>query len=214
MEKIAVYNGTGAALAGDVAEGLEELSRSFVMIDDPAALTDFYQNGGRILIVPGGYTERIARGWGEEGIEAIREFVKTGGAYIGICAGAYLAAERVKIGRNPPGLDLLPIDITRRSGLKIVTVSPTDPADPLVRNCPEKIRIWYQNGPLIRGGDGVEIPAVFDDGAGAAARGRFEKGKVVLFSPHPEGSSQFKISGRKLGSLCLLENALRWVEGE
>lgn len=47
----------------------------------------------RVLIVPGGSGRQKAKLLGKKGIENIRRFVSTGGAYIGFCGGAGLALE-------------------------------------------------------------------------------------------------------------------------
>ena len=44
-----------------------------------------------VLIQPGGSGSRQGKTLGEEGREKIRAFVRNGGGYLGICAGAYLA---------------------------------------------------------------------------------------------------------------------------
>jgi len=53
--------------------------------------------------------------------------------------------------------------------------------------------------------------AEYEGGGGAVVRGIFGNGKVVLFSPHPEGSGEFGVDGEKLGSLVLLKNAIKWA---
>lgn len=48
-------------------------------------------SGCRVLIHPGGSGGGQGKALGDEGRRQVREFVKTGGGYVGICAGAYLA---------------------------------------------------------------------------------------------------------------------------
>lgn len=48
-------------------------------------------NGYAALIVPGGWASNKIKSLGQGGADAVREFVKNGGAYIGICGGAGLA---------------------------------------------------------------------------------------------------------------------------
>jgi hypothetical protein len=48
-------------------------------------------NRYRMLFVPGGWASNKLKALGERGIEEIREFVKRGGNYFGICGGAGLA---------------------------------------------------------------------------------------------------------------------------
>lgn len=61
----------------------------------------------RLLIVPGGFARRKLEALGPDGVEAVRRFVASGGAYLGICGGAGLALS------DPDGLSLCP---WRRAG--------------------------------------------------------------------------------------------------
>src|SRR5690606_30709410 len=44
-----------------------------------------------VLIMPGGSASLQSKNLEEKGREVIREFVRNGGGYVGICAGSYLA---------------------------------------------------------------------------------------------------------------------------
>lgn len=213
MELIAVYEGPGAVLADEVEEALKKLDFSFRGLKYAGGLDKYSREGLKVFIVPGGFTVRIAKGWGEKEREAVRKFVARGGAYIGICAGAYLAADVVEVAGRPPGLGIISVRNQRRSGLEVVKIRLVDPSDPIARNCPEEMKIWYQNGPFMEAGEGCLTVAAYENGAGAIVRGSFGKGNVILFSAHPEGSREFGVDGEKLGSLVLLRNALSWVLG-
>ena len=63
-------------------------------------------DGCRMLFVPGGWASNKRKVLGDAGIEAIRDFVRRGGNYLGICGGAGLAT------RAEGGLGLL--GITRK----------------------------------------------------------------------------------------------------
>ncbi len=54
-----------------------------------------------LLFVPGGWASNKIQALGDEGVEAIRRFVRGGGTYIGFCGGAGLATE--------DGIGLLPV---------------------------------------------------------------------------------------------------------
>ena len=69
----------------------------------------------QILIIPGGQTIRLVQNLGESG--HIRHFISKGSVHIGICAGAYLATERVEASGRPRGIDLIPVTMKRRSGI-------------------------------------------------------------------------------------------------
>ena len=47
----------------------------------------------KMLFVPGGWASNKSRALGEDGIKAVRSFVKDGGSYLGFCGGAGLATK-------------------------------------------------------------------------------------------------------------------------
>lgn len=67
------------------------------------------RNPPRLLAVPGGFARRKLEALGPEGVDAVRRFVASGGAYLGICGGAGLALS------DPDGLSLCP---WRRAGFR------------------------------------------------------------------------------------------------
>ena len=65
-----------------------------------------------LLVMPGGDATQQFLDLGKDGIKNIRNFVKTGGGYVGICAGAYLAWDVAMLPENylcPAGLKSLGI---------------------------------------------------------------------------------------------------------
>ena len=50
----------------------------------------------RCLLMPGGWAAHYVRDIDAEGREYIRRFIKTGGGYVGVCAGAYFACATVQ----------------------------------------------------------------------------------------------------------------------
>ncbi len=64
-------------------------------LNDVVFLDDEYVRGGLlhgldVFVVSGGDTFGVARALGREGARAIETFIRTGGVYVGSCAGAYL----------------------------------------------------------------------------------------------------------------------------
>ena len=61
-------------------------------------------NNVALIIIPGGAGQAIYKQLGEQGNQKIRNYVKSGGRYLGICAGAYYGAQETKfeIGRGKP----------------------------------------------------------------------------------------------------------------
>jgi glutamine amidotransferase-like uncharacterized protein len=70
------------------------------------------------------------------------------------------------------------------------------------------VDIWYQNGPMMKAGEGVETLAVYEEGGAAIVCATYGEGKVIIFSPHPEGSLEGRVDPEKAGTLKLLENTI------
>lgn len=172
-----------------------------------------------VLICPGGSGSGEGENLGQEGRERIREFVKGGGGFIGICAGAYLASIEY-----PWSLGLLNAHVLDRPhwdrGQGDVQLKISSAGRDALRADQETCTIHFENGPLLGPGnkDGLadyEVLAAFDSeinengapkgamkGTTAIARSTFGKGCVVCFSPHPE-----KTPGRE----PFLQSAVRWA---
>ncbi|MCD6480286.1 hypothetical protein J7L65_05835 [Candidatus Bathyarchaeota archaeon] len=206
--EVYVYAGSGAVLAGDVEKALRMLKIPYREIDEDYIHRGGLEKGCRVLIIPGGYTAEMVSALAPQGLKEIRNFVRGGGLYIGICAGAYMAAERVEVPGRPEGLGIINVTNMRMRGIGVVEIRVVDPDHPLVEGCPKRIRIWYQNGPHMMAGRGVEVIAVYEDGSAAIVSARYGEGLVILFSPHPEGSSEGGVDPKELGTLCLLRNAI------
>ena len=209
-EGVCIYAGSGAVLAKDVEAALDRLAIPYGEVNEH----DIKGNGLEdcsLLIVPGGYTARYVDALGEEGFEHIRQFVAGGGGYIGICAGAYIAARRVEVPGRPEGLGIINIHNERKAGIGIRKIVITRPEHPVVEGCAKEVEIWYQNGPLIETGKGVETLAVYEEGPAAIVCSTYGEGRVIIFSPHPEGNLDERIDPQEFGTLKLLENALTFA---
>jgi len=207
---VCIYAGAGAALAEDVELALDKLSIPYRGVSEQEIREGGLEDCG-LLIVPGGYTARYVDALGGEGFERIREFVAEGGGYIGICAGAYIAARNVEVPGRPPGLGIIEIQNERRAGKGLRRIHIIKSGHPVVKGCGEELEIWYQNGPMMRAGEGVEVLAVYGEGAAAIVCSTYGQGRVVIFSPHPEGSLEGGIDPEGAGTLKLLENAIAFA---
>jgi len=189
---IGVFSGTGAVLHLDVERALSIAGIKYRRVNDELDL-----EGIDALIVPGGYTVDM---WEPlyKNREKIYEFLEGGGRYVGICAGAYLAPDKVilRSGRLP-GLGIIDVENTRKSGAELIEI--TLLSHSLTRDLPPKIKIWYQNGPHIDP-RGAESIAIFDDGYSAIVK----EGNVILFAVHPEGSREAGIEASPYGLQLLL----------
>lgn len=143
------------------------------------------------VIVPGGSVAAYPIVLGDTGKQTLRKFVQNGGLFIGTCAGAYLGSE------GPTGMGLLPVKGESHFGKRDVGVELTGAGKNLSATGEGKVRLFYQNGPRMElqtdaPAADLEVLAYFNtdlgvlDGSIAAVKGSYGKGRVYLFSPHPE----------------------------
>ena len=156
-----------------------------------------------ILMHPGGSGGTQGRNLDEPGREKIRNFVREGGGYIGICAGAYLASAQYPWSLNL--LDAKVIDTQHwNRGVGTVDIELTPAGREILRTPNQKFPIHYAQGPLLAPAGRAELedyeemgifkteiakngaPSGVMIGTTAIARGRFGQGRVICFSPHPE----------------------------
>jgi len=146
-------------------------------------------------------------GLDKKGFEMIRKFVTNGGGYIGICAGAYLAAPRVEIPGKPQGLGIIDIQNIRKKGIGTRKIYLKE--HPITKGLKGELIIRYQNGPeILIKGEAKEV-ARYENGSSAIVTASYGKGKVVIFSPHPEGSITQGIKP-KPATLKLLKNSIEF----
>jgi putative intracellular protease/amidase len=157
------------------------------------------------LVIPGGSAKKEAMSMGSEAREEVRRFVKEGGIYMGVCAGAYLASSA-----RDSYLRLLPLrTLDQEHWYRTVNGTPlnvelTPIGQEVFGLSKSNLRIVYENGPIFappdqkpddsfatlgsfrsevvaRGGErGVMI------GAPIAVISRYGRGMVLAISPHPE----------------------------
>ena len=142
-------------------------------------------NGAAVLVIGGttGDLETIRQSFTSKTVEAIRQYVRDGGRYWGVCGGAYLAAEKF-VGSDGPV-----------EGLKLIPASAKDHSDDLEARLEtilwrgKKSVLYLQGSPkfvLTDSKADVEVIAQFDDDSIAALQCACGKGKVAVSGPHPE----------------------------
>jgi glutamine amidotransferase-like uncharacterized protein len=156
-----------------------------------------------LLMHPGGSGGGQGRNLDEPGREKIRGFVREGGGFIGICAGAYLATAHY-----PWSLNLLDAKVVDSKhwarGKGTVDIELTPAGREVLRTDLKRLPIYYAQGPLLAPANRPDIddyeemanfkteiarngaPEGVMIGTTAIARGRFGQGRVICFSPHPE----------------------------
>lgn len=95
-KNILLYNGYGAEefCVNKAKKSLEDYleNRSVKLIQaDASYFTENNLKDAQAVIIPGGNAVDMLKAFREEGMKKIGEFVFSGGAYIGFCAGGYLA---------------------------------------------------------------------------------------------------------------------------
>lgn len=143
--------------------------------------------------------------------EVLRQFVRAGGGYVGVCAGANYAGKT----------KLLPMTTHSLKNQGLVTVGVRPHA--ITQGFSGEIVIHHGNGPVMVPAEGCEVLGTYQFGqnfpitTAAIVAGSFEEGRVVAFGPHPTGggvhfqSKGANFSGQELGSDPLLVNALLWA---
>lgn len=223
--QIAVYEGEGAGPS--CTELLDVLDRAKGKPDFEIVRMDARAiRGGKlsevdVLIQPGGSGGKQGRALKSKGRDAVREFVKGGGGFIGICAGAYLATNDY-----PWSLDLIDAKVIDREhwarGTGIVTIELSSAAQAFFEIEEKTLQIFYGQGPLLgrRESDDPLVPDYESfaqyrteiakkgasegvmPGTSAIVRTQFERGRVFCFSAHPEKTD---------GLGYLVEKAVRWA---
>lgn len=165
------------------------------------------------VIFPGGSGSKQAAALGEQGRRAVREFVRAGGGYVGICAGAFLATARYEWSLalvNAKTLtgerEIAGVGMKRMAyrGAGKVKMELTDAGRAVFGDPEGAVEVAYSGGPILSPAGNADLPqyvtlalfrteickyepqrgTMIDTPAIVAAT--FGRGRVVLFSPHPE----------------------------
>lgn len=167
------------------------------------ALDDF-----DILVCPGGSGSPF-EDLGMNGINKIRDFIRDGGGYFGICAGALYASdyfvwkgvpsfeppfdEDMVMGENMnfdlfPGVGYFPIEeISVNTAMTKINI--IDHTHPITDSLPDHMHIFYAQGPYLEPYEDANITvlATYDvTGKPAIVAFQYGRGKVLLSGVHPE----------------------------
>lgn len=178
-------------------------------------------SGYRAVLLPGGSGSKQGNTLGEAGRGEIRKFVKSGGGYVGVCAGAYLATNDYDW-----SLHILNAKVVDRKhwarGIADLELSLSSPGKDLLGQSADRLTLHYHQGPLLAPGGEEGLPkyrelARFETevakngaprgimiGTTAIAAADFGAGRVLCFSPHPELTKDQE---------GLLHRGIEWVAG-
>ena len=136
-----------------------------------------------LYVQPGGGGDDYDAAWRlvQPKAALLRGWVRSGGRYLGICMGGYMAG-------HGPGYDLLPGNSWEWTGTPGASVTGLDPAVVTVNWAGEDRQVFYQDGPCftLRPGRGGRVLATYDDGRPAAVVAPCGKGRVLACGVHPE----------------------------
>ena len=170
------------------------------------------------VIFSGGVASAQSEGLGESGRNRVREYVRSGGGYVGICAGAYLACSNFSWGLGV--LNAATVSSKWRRGQAWVQERLTDDGTQVFGEVSHPFFVRYNNGPILKPAGRKDMPAYValalfqtevaenETPAGimvdspAQAAGHFGNGRVFVSSPHPENTP---------GLVHLIPRALSWV---
>lgn len=203
--KVGYYIAAGSASGGvhHIARMLYYSPQFEVTLLDGKDLRDGKLNGLDLFVIPGGDSEAQYRMMEESGAEAIRKFVREGGAYYGICAGFHCAINK------PTRVRLLPYEhIPGGYGnVADLRIQLSEEGGKLLDITPGNYVVRYSQGPIVKPGRSVgetsaKTLAIYKGNITPLNRrgvdmydtpaiiyGEYGKGKVIATSFHPESYS-------------------------
>ncbi|MFI6155043.1 hypothetical protein ACIBCA_20380 [Kitasatospora sp. NPDC051170] len=212
-----VYRGPAACEGcAEAASGMLERGGFAVRFVGPGERVRFGRaalEGVALYVQPGGSNgQEVGTAWRllrrEEGFspDLVRDFVRGGGRYLGLCMGGYLAGD--------PGYDLLPGDSGQYIRSQGASVS--GEGDQLVevawRGHPQ--HMYFQDGPYfdVDDGPGAQVLARYTNQRPAAVVASYGAGRVAVSGPHPEAPAQwyedYHLPDQSHGSAALGEDLL------
>jgi len=231
--RVALYDagGTGGKGVKNLERILESEPTFLLHHVGPADIRAGVLDQFDVVIFPGGSGSKEAAAIGKDGCAAVREFVESGGGYVGICAGAFLAtakydwslalmnAKTFTGNREIPGVGVKSMWF-RGSGT--VKMELTDEGRRILGDLPGLVEVRYANGPILSPAGTQDVPdyvplAIFRTeislwepqkgtmiNTPAIVASEFGEGRAIAISPHPEGIA---------GLEPLVQRAVAWVAG-
>lgn len=204
--KVALFNGKGASLGGieSTEARLKSLPQATVIRVPAEEWGTIDLKAFNLVVFSGGSGSAEAEAIGEAGRNNVREYVRGGGGYVGICAGAYLACSNFKWGLGI--LNASTVSSKWQRGQGFMDIEVTDDGRKLVGDVKGTFKVRYHNGPIIKPAGLTDVPAYtplaffrseiaeYGSPVGvmvnspAQASGTFGKGRVFISSPHPENT--------------------------
>ena len=139
--------------------------------------------GYRLLIVPGGDFVRIGSGLTADATANMRQAVRGGLSYLGLCAGAFFAGDSPYNGLNLTAGARFGFYAAEARGIRRTVVAVAEPGGRTLEH-------YWEDGPQLSGwGD---VVARYPDGTPAVVEGTFGAGWVILTGVHPEAPASWR----------------------
>ncbi|QWF84175.1 BPL-N domain-containing protein [Amycolatopsis sp. CA-230715] len=185
----------GPATTPDCAESIADLVRAtawrfdvrFAGPDEATPVTREALDTAALYVQPGGGGLDAAFEHLRAHVSDVRGYVWSGGRYLGICLGGYLAG-------SDPGFALVPGGADRYIDSPGATID--SEADTVVRvSWRGRGRyLYFQDGPcfpLPSSAPGAEVLATYPNGVPAAVLASYGAGRVAVVGPHPEATADW-----------------------
>jgi hypothetical protein len=204
--KVAIFNGKGASIDG--IENVEKCIRTIPQASMTRVPADQWASIDLkpfdVVVFSGGSGSAEAESISDAGRNNVREYVRGGGGYVGVCAGAYLACSKFKWGLGI--LNASTVSSKWQRGQGFMDFEVTDEGRKLLGDVKGTFKVRYHNGPIIQPAGRDDLPAytpvalfrseISEYGAPTGvmvnspsqALGTFGKGRVFISSPHPENT--------------------------
>ena len=225
--RVAFFHDNGGRSNLGIGEALALSSEYDVRFVTGREIADGALANADLVFFPGGGCNRQYNALGEQGVAAVTNFVRRGGLYYGICAGAYLASQTTTNTLPRTGMIPYRADESPYRGFARVRMRFTDEGKRVFGNPATYRSVVYNGGPVMEPGAPVPdtdikvlseyacrrvqvcSPTATLPMAGKAAilGGRVGRGRVFVQGPHPEADactfdiipSGFRyLTGRKL----------------
>jgi hypothetical protein len=220
--RVAMYEGPGAPGVNNVEAGARQLPGvQITRLSAEDVGTVDLSSRFDVIVFSGGSGSKQGNAIGETGRAKVREFVRNGGGYLGVCAGAYLACTNFDWGLAI--LDARTASPKWRRGQAFLDLKIEPAGEPVFGAVTEPFKCRYNNGPILvpAGRDDIpdyttaatfltesalnDTPVGIQIGSPAMALGTFGKGRVFVSSPHPENTP---------GLEQMIPRALLWAAGD
>src|SRR5262245_6219312 len=184
---VLLFNGSGTS-PNDVAAIAKILNENHFSYTTASSgqlngMSESQLSAYHLLIVPGGNFEQIGNGLASSTTSNVRNAVRVGLNYLGICAGAFLAGNSPYNGLNLTSGVQFGFYALEGQGVRKAAVPIAIAGSPALDH-------YWEDGPQLTGwGD---VVAKYSDGTPAIVEGSFGDGLVILSGIHPEAPESWR----------------------